>query len=168
MSRIATIAHELCSNLDEQNRVWQRLLTLSQAQLEALTVGNVHAVHAILQDIEMAMLDRSRTEVRRGMLMEQAANELGVSASDVTRDLITAQCDAPIGAALAASADQLRVMAHELDLVVAKNKVLLEQELAIIDVLVQGVTVDRTATKTYAKTGSQAEAPRLRLLDAQV
>jgi hypothetical protein len=168
MTRIATIAHELCLNLGEQNRVWQRLLDLSSLQLTALSTGDVHGVHAILQDIEMAMLDRSRTEVRRGMLMQQIAVELGVEVGAVTRDLITVHCDAPLGAALAESADNLRALGSELDLVVARNRALLEQELAIIEVIVEGMTVDRGATKTYMKSGSQAQAPRLRLLDAQV
>jgi hypothetical protein len=166
--RVAAIAQELCSNLADQNRVWERLLELARAQYDALSAGDVHAVHAVLQDIEVTMLERSRAEVRRGMLMEQAAAALGVPLDEVTRDSITAHCDVPLGEALAASADQLRAAALELDEVVAKNKVLLEQELAIIDVLVQGATTDRSAATTYAKTGSQNEAPRLRLLDAQV
>ena len=167
-ARVAAIAQELCTNLGDQDRVWRRLLDLAQAQFDALSAGDVHAVHAILQDIEITMLDRSRAEVRRGMLMEQVAAALSMPVEDVTRDVIAVHCDAPLGEALATSANQLRVLATELDLVVAKNKVLLEQELAIIDVLVQGATTDRSTKTTYAKTGSQNEAPRLRLLDAQV
>lgn len=168
MSDLRTIAHELCLNLDEQSRVWRRLLDLSQAQLAALQQQDVHSVHAILQELEIAMLDRSRTEVRRSMLMTQAAGLLGTAPEEVTRDVILEHCDAPLGEALVRAADELRMLVVELDSVVERNTTMLEQELAIIDVIVRGATTDTTATKTYGKHGTQQEAPRLRLLDAQV
>jgi hypothetical protein len=168
MSRIRAIAHELCMNLEEQVRVWRQLLDLSQAQLAALQVQDVHSVHAILQDIEITMLDRSRTEIRRGMLLEQAAIELGVPATQVTRSVLQLHSDAPIGAALGRAADELRSLVVALDDVIARNRALLEQELEIIDVLVRGATEDRSVKQTYGKTGSQTDRPRLRLLDAQV
>lgn len=168
MSAIQSIAHELCLNVQEQVRVWRRLLDLSLAQLQALQQQDVHSVHAILQEIEIAMLERSRTEVRRGVLLEQAAASLGIPSAQVTRDVIAAQCDAPLGEALGRAAEELRALVVELDAVVARNAAMLEQELAIIEVLVRGATVDTSARTTYGKHGMQQEAPRLRLLDAQV
>lgn len=168
MSDIRTIAHELCLNVAEQSRAWRRLLDLSQAQLQALQQQDVHAVHAILQEIEVAMLDRSGTEVRRGVLLSQAATQLGIPVDSVTREVIAAQCDAPLGQALEQAGEELRALVVELDAVVARNSAMLEQELAIIEVLVRGATVDTTARTTYGKQGMQQEAPRLRLLDARV
>jgi hypothetical protein len=168
VNAVRDIAHELCLNLGEQARVWRRLLDLSQAQLAALQQQDVHAVHALLQELEVAMLDRSRTEVRRAMLLEQAGSKLGMPAADVTRDHIVAHCDEPLALELTRAADELRVLVVELDAVVARNAAMLEQELAIIDVLVRGATVDTSARMTYGKLGVQDEAPRLRLLDAQV
>lgn len=165
---IRIVAHELCLNVQEQTRVWSRLLDLSRAQLAALQAQDVHAVHAILQEIEIVMLDRSRTEVRRGMLLNQAASMLGMAPDHVTRDVIVAQCDAPLGEALEEAAEELRALIVELDAVVARNTVMLEQELSIIEVLVRGATVDTAVRTTYGKHGMQQEAPRLRLLDAQV
>ena len=168
MSRIRSIAHELCMNLEEQVRVWRRLLDLSQAQLAALQAQDVHSVHAILQEVEITMLERSRTEIRRGMLLEQASIELGIPATEVTRAVLEQHSDAPIAAALGRAADELRVLVGELDLVVARNRATLEQELEIIEVLVRGATEDRSVKQTYGKTGNQTDRPRLRLLDAQV
>lgn len=165
---IATIASELCVNIDEQSRVWRRMLELSRMQLDALQAQDVHAVHATLQELEVTMLERSRTELRRSMLLAQAAQELGVPVEHVTRDLIASRCDAPLGDALARAADELRDLVTQLDSVVARNAALLEQELSIIDVLVRGATLDTSARTTYGKHGAQQEAPRLRLLDAQV
>lgn len=165
---VRQVAHEICLNLDEQARVWRRLLDLSQAQLQALQHQDVHSVHALLQEIEIAMLDRSRTEVRRGMLLTQVASLLGIAPEAVTRDIIAAHCDSPLGETLVRSADELRVLVVELDAVVARNAAMLEQELAIIEVLVRGATVDTKARTTYGKHGTEQEAPRLRLLDAQV
>jgi hypothetical protein len=125
-------------------------------------------VHALLQEIEMAMLERSRTEIRRTMLIEAAAGELALPQEAVTREAIAARCDAPLADALHAAAQELLGLVGALDDVVAGNAALLEQELAIIDVLVQGATLDRSARMTYGKTGTQSEVPRLRLLDAQV
>jgi len=168
MSAIDHVARDLCTNIAEQTRVWHRLLELSQAQLEALQAQDVHAVHAILQELEVAMLERGRTEIRRSMLLDQAALILGMPVVEVTRDAIAAACDAPLGAALEAAAEELRSLVVELDAVVARNTAMLEQELSIIEVLVRGATVDSTARTTYGKHGTQQEAPRLRLLDAQV
>lgn len=168
MTRIRAIAHELCTNLEDQVRVWRRLLDLSQAQLTALQSQDVHSVHAILQEIEMTMLDRSRTELRRSMLVEQAATELGVPSSEVTRDLVMQRCDAPIATALETASSELRELVTGLDDVVARNTALLEQELAIIEIMVRGATEDRSVRTTYGKSGNQSDAPRLRLLDAQV
>lgn len=168
MSEIRTVAHELCLNLGEQARAWRHLLDLSHAQLHALQQQDVHSVHAILQEIEVAMLERSRTELRRSMLLTQAASMLGVPTDEVTRDVIVRHCDAPLGEALEQAAEELRSLVVELDAVVARNAAMLEQELAIIEVLVRGATVDTSARMTYGKHGMQQEAPRLRLLDAQV
>lgn len=167
MSAIQDVAEELVLNVQEQARAWKRLLDLSQAQRAALEAQDAPTVHGILQEIEVAMLDRSRTEVRRGMLINQAAAHLGIEPGDVTRDLITACCDADLGGRLEQAADELKVLVVELDAVVARNAALLEQELSIIEVLVQGATTDSTARSTYGKQGVQQEAPRLRLLDAQ-
>ncbi|MCW2924151.1 MAG: hypothetical protein JWM98_1555 [Thermoleophilia bacterium] len=168
MTALRSIAHELCLNLEEQTRVWRRLLDLSHAQLAALEVQDVHSVHAILQEVEIAMLDRSRTEVRRGVLLAQAGALLEIAPDQVTRDIIAEHCDAPLGQALAVAAEELRALVVELDAVVGRNTAMLEQELAIIEVLVRGATIDTSAQKTYGKHGMQQEAPRLRLLDAQV
>lgn len=168
MSAIDHVARELCVNVEEQVRVWRRLLELSQAQLAALDAQDVHAVHAVLQELEVAMLERSRTEIRRTALIDQAAAILGLPVEQVTRDAICARCDAPLGLALEQAAEELRSLVVELDAVVERNTALLEQELSIIDVIVRGATTDTSARTTYGKHGTQQEAPRLRLLDAQV
>lgn len=168
MTAIQDVARELVVNVQDQARVWQRLLELSQAQRQALEAQDVHAVHAVLQDVEVVMLERSRAEVRRGMLLAQAAAVLGVPAEELTRDMVVACCEPQLAQSLVTAAEELRALVVELDSVVARNKVLLEQELQIIEVLVQGATVDTSTRATYGKHGTQQEAPRLRLLDAQV
>ncbi|MEO6866932.1 MAG: flagellar export chaperone FlgN [Gaiellales bacterium] len=168
MSSFDALAKEICLNVQEQARVWQRMLELSLAQLAALGQQDVHAVHAVLQEIEIAMLDRSRAESRRTVLMAQAASKLDMNVADITRELIMERCDPATGAELSIAADELRALVVELDSVVARNTAMLEQELSIIEVLVRGVTVDTSVRTTYGKQGMQQEAPRLRLLDAQV
>jgi hypothetical protein len=168
MTTILDIAREVGLNVAEQARVWTRLLELSHVQRIALERQDVHAVHAVLQEIEVTMLDRSRVEVRRGMLLQQAAAVLGISVANVTRDVLTA-CMTPADAAqLVQAAEELRALVVELDAVVGRNAALLEQELAIIEVLVEGATIDTSVRATYGQHGMQSEAPRLRLLDAQV
>jgi NAD(P)-dependent dehydrogenase (short-subunit alcohol dehydrogenase family) len=167
MTDIRDVARELVRNVQDQTRVWHRLLELSVAQRTALETQDVHGVHALLQEIEMVMLDRSRTEVRRSMLVTQAAALLGVEPDSVTRDLLAGCCDAELAQQLHQASEQLRALVGQLDAVVARNAALLQQELEIIDVLVQGATTDTTARATYGKQGMQHEAPRLRLLDAQ-
>ena len=85
----------------------------------------------------------------------------------ITRDVLVASCPRELGAELAAAAEELRVLVVELDAVVGGNAALLEQELAIIEVLVEGATTDVAARPTYGKHGITNDAPRLRLLDAQ-
>lgn len=168
MSSIQAIAAELALNVDEQARVWRRLLELSVAQQQALQVQDVHTVHAVLQELEVAMLERSRTEVRRGVLLNQAAAVLGMPVDEVTRDVIAVHCEPATAERLRVAAGELRSLIVELDAIVHRNSALLEQELSIIEVMVQGATVDTTQRATYGKHGTQTEAPRLRLLDAQV
>ena len=168
MSSIQAIASELALNVGEQARVWHRLLELSMVQHEALRVQDVHTVHAVLQEIEITMLERSRTEVRRGVLLAQAAAVLGVPLESITRDVISAHCDPATAERLRVAAEELRSLIVELDAIVHRNTTLLEQELSIIEVMVKGATVDTTQRATYGKQGTQTEAPRLRLLDAQV
>ena len=154
---IQAIAGELTRNVQEQVRVWGRMLELSRQQLAALQVQDVHTV-----------LERSRTEVRRGILLAQAAAVLGMAQDDVTRDVIAAHCDPMTAQQLGVAAEELRSLIVELDAIVHRNSALLEQELSIIEVMVKGATVDTTQRATYGKQGTQTEAPRLRLLDAQV
>lgn len=168
MSSIQAIAAELALNVDEQARVWRRLLELSMTQHEALRTQDVHTVHGVLQEIEVTMLERSRTEVRRGVLLAQAAAVLGVPSDSLTRDVISAHCDPATAERLRVAAEELRSLIVELDAIVHRNSTLLEQELSIIEVMVKGATVDTTQRATYGKQGTQTEAPRLRLLDAQV
>ncbi|MCW2927565.1 MAG: hypothetical protein JWM86_1533 [Thermoleophilia bacterium] len=168
MSGIEAVTRELCLTVQEQARVWRRLLDLSLAQLDALKSQNVHGVHAILQELEVTMLERSRTEVRRGILLQQAATMLDVPVEAITRDVLVEHVDPQLAASLVEAAEELRALVVELDAVVGRNTVLLEQELAIIEVMVRGATVDSSARVTYGKHGMQHEAPRLRLLDAQV
>ena len=156
-------------NLEEQTRVWRRLLDLSHAQLAALQAQDVHAR---ARGAAGARDGDARPLAHRGATRDARSSRLrrssGIDADEVTRDRIAAACDAPIGEALARAAEELRVLVVELDAVVGRNTAMLEQELAIIEVLVQGVTTDTTAKTTYGKHGAQGEAPRLRLLDAQV
>ena len=168
MSDLRSVTQEICLNLGEQERVWRRMLELSLAQLHALQQQDVHSVHALLQEIEVAMVDRSRTELRRSMLLAQAAKLLSIPVEELTRDHLLPHADEAIAQEIVRAAEELRVLVVELDAVVARNAAMLEQELAIIDVLVRGATVDSSARTTYGKQGVQQEAPRLRLLDAQV
>ncbi len=164
---IVQVVEEIAGNVQEQVRVWQRLLQLSQVQREALERQDAPMVHTALQEIEVAMLDRSRAEVRRGMLLAQAAAHLGMDVEDVTRDVLVGCCPRELGERLEQGAEELRSLIVELDAVVGRNAAMLEQELAIIEVLVQGATTDVAVRPTYGKHGTTHEAPRLRLLDAQ-
>jgi hypothetical protein len=168
MSALDQTAGELTMTLIDQTRVWARLTDLAEAQLEALQRQDVHSVHAILQEIEVTMLERSRSEVRRGVLVAQVASVLGIAVDEVTRDVICTHCSPEIAGALIAASDTLRGLVTTLDGAVARNTAMLEQELAIIEVLVRGATTDVAAPVTYGKYGQQSQAPRLRLLDAQV
>ena len=168
MSAVEQLVHDLCVNLEDQVRAYTRLLELSQSQMQALMVKDVQSVHAILQEVEVAMLDRSRAEHARGRMVDAIAGTLGIPAAEVTRSLLQELSSEPVGAALERAAEELRALAQELDGVVAKNRALLEYELSVIDSLVKGMTVDRGHMPTYQSAGMQTEAPRLRLLDAQV
>ena len=162
------VAHDLLENLQDQVRIYSHLLNLSRAQLAATQAKDVHSVHAILQELEMAMMERARHEQNRSRLISRAAVELGCTPEEVTATKLQATTDAAISGEIARCSDELKAIVQELDTVVARNRALLEHELAVMDHLVKGMTVDRTATPTYMRSGAQREAGRLRLLDAQV
>lgn len=163
----ASAINEIVVNLDDQVRVYRRLLDLSQAQLVALQAQDVRTVHAILQEIELAMLERSKVDQRRSEVLMHIAQQLGIALEDVTASLLQQRADAPIGEAIANASAELRGLVGDLDGVVARNRALLEHELAIIDHMVHGMTTVPDKP-TYAADGGQREAARLKLLDAQV
>jgi hypothetical protein len=158
----------IVTNLDDQVRIYEHLLGLAQRQFEALNRQDVRVVHAVLQDIELAMLERGKVEVRRAEALEAIAGELGIPMQEVTASLLQQVSDAPIAEAIAAASAHLRRLIGDLDAVVGKNRVLLEHELGVIDHLVKGMTTNRVSPPTYGQTGVQADAPRLKILDAQV
>lgn len=162
------IAHEVLSNLTDQVRLYRHLLNLSEAQLAAVRTQDVHSVHAILQEIEMSMLDRARLEMLRADLIRRIAAELGIEIEQVTAARLRQITDASISSQIERAAEELRQVITELDRVVACNRSHLEHELAVVDQMVKGMTVDRTATPTYLRTGAEAQQGRLKLLDAQV
>jgi hypothetical protein len=160
--------HDVLVNLEDQVRLYRHLLELSSAQLAALRKQDVHSVHAILQEIEIAMLDRGKLEMQRSVVLSLAAAELGIGVEEITAARLEEAAGAPLGGEIARCADELRQIVTQLDEVVARNRAMLEHELGVIDQVVQGMTVDREATPVYGKSGAQREVPRLRLLDAQV
>ena len=166
MSSVAV--QEIVLNLGDQVRLYHRLLDLAQAQLAALQQQDVRLVHAILQEIEMVMLDRSKVEQRRGVAINTVAAELGIPSDEITASLLQGIADVPLAQALESASAKLRGLVKELDVVVGKNRVLLEHELAVIDHMVKGMTAVPAANATYGKTGAQHELPRLKILDAQV
>ena len=125
-------------------------------------------MHAILQEIDMTMMGRARLEAVRADLIERAAIELGCEQHEVTSSRLRAFTDNASGAEITRCADELRGIVEELNQIVARNRALLEHELAVIETMVRGMTEDRSATPVYEKNGAQREAVRLKLLDAQV
>jgi len=162
------LAHEVLVNLSDQVRLYSHLLELSRAQLDAVRVQDVRSVHAILQEIEIAMLDRSRHEQRRELLIREVAAVLGIGQGEVTAARLQAACDAPIAAEIGRASEELRAIVKDLDDVVSRNRAYLEHELSVVDHMVKGMTVDRSATPTYMRSGAQRDTVRLKLLDAQV
>ena len=160
--------HDVLVNLEDQVRIYRHLLELSSAQLTALRKQEVHTVHALLQEIEIGMLDRARLDARRADVIAAAAAELGVGIEDVSVTRLEEAAGTVLGPEIARCANELRDIVEQLNEVVARNRALLEHELGVIDQMVQGMTVDRTATPVYGNSGAQRDVPRLRLLDAQV
>lgn len=169
MSTLAQLAEHARGNLEEQARCHRHLLDLARAQQDALLAQDSRRVHEVLQELEVAMVDRARSDVRRYATLQAIATALGITRDDVTADVLCAAIGDPaVAAAIAAAGDELRAVVGELDGIVARNRALLQHELGVIDSLVQGMTVDRTATPMYGKTGAQYEHARIRILDAQV
>lgn len=172
-STLISIIEALCNNLDEQVRVYDRLLEQSSRQLVALREQNPRGVHEVLPEIEITMLDRAQAEHERNRLIPMAAAALGVPIEEVTaKRLAKASGDdegsAALSERLSRASARLIELVSELDTIVVLSRSLLEQELVLIDGMVQGMTQDRRTTPTYGKQGTQVEPGRLRLLDAQV
>lgn len=159
--------HEMLGNLEAQVDVYRRLLNLTQAQVVALRERDVKTVHAVLQEIELGMLDRARIDQQREMLLINLSAQLGVPKEEITVTLLQGLVDAPIADLLAGHSQELRSLIGELDVVVTRSRALLEQELELIDQVVK-TTTRRGDALTYARTGTRPDADRLKLLDAQV
>ena len=159
---------EVLVNLQAQVRTYRRLLDLSQAQVVALRDRDVQAVHAILQEIELTMIDRGVVDQGRTAILGRVATELGLPIEAVNVRVIQEHAgDASLAEGIGACSAELKELIGDLDVVVGKNKALLEQELAMIDHMVRGMTRG-PRLPTYGNTGAQDEPARLKLLDMQV
>lgn len=162
------LVSELCICFQNELRLYRTLLDLSLAQHKALRDKEVRAVHAILQEVEIEMLERSKAEVRRGKVIQSLAEALEVSPDVIDRDLICSVVEGDVAETIITVSDELKSLVHELDKVVAMNRSLIEHELELITSTVKWMTTDRSVKSGYKKGGLQAEPPKIRLLDAHV
>jgi hypothetical protein len=168
MTITANPVHEIMTNLTEQERIYRRLLDLSQAQVVAIRQQDVRTVHALLQEIELAMIERSTIERRRSEVLHQLSRAWMLPVDQLTATVIADRSDEPaIADAIRHASAALRSLIGELDTAVVKARGLLKQELALIDHMVRGVTRSHEPP-TYQQSGIQTEVPRLKLLDTQV
>lgn len=161
-----TATMDIVENMERQATLYRRLLDLSQAQLVALRERDVQSVHALLQEIEMEMLNRSRLEIRRSELLERLSLETGVPVEEITASRVSELADPAIADRIEYCSQELQSLLGDLDEVVERNQVVLQQELSLIDHMVHAVT--STDSPVYAQGGVHADAPKRRLLDAQV
>ena len=165
---IAAVVTQIIANLGDQVRVYDHLLSLTRMQSEALARRDAQGVHAILQEIEIGMLERGKCEFRRAQLLDQAAKMLGISPDQVTATKLAQLAGMQIGQQLMDTAARLKHVMVELDQIVAHNRATLEFELSIVDHVVQAMTVSSEPMAGYGRTGVEVEHPRMRILDAQV
>jgi hypothetical protein len=165
---IAGIVAQITENLQELIRIHERLLFLSREQAGALEGRDPQRVFELLQDIEIATLERSRAEERRSVLIGQAATLAGVDLEDVTVNLLARLAGIQGGAALEQAAQQLKPLVMELGQTVTRNRALIQHELGVLDHMVRGITVRRDMHPAYTRTGEKVDVPRMKILDAQV
>ncbi|MBC7643543.1 MAG: flagellar protein FlgN [Thermoleophilia bacterium] len=165
---IASAVTQIISNLADQIRIYEHLLGLTRMQAEALARRDAQGVHAILQEIEIGMLERGKCEFRRAQLLDQAARVIGVAPDEVTATKLAQLAGLQLGQQLMSAAAHLKHVMSELDTVVSRNKATLEFELAIVDHVVQAMTVTNEPLAGYGRSGTEVERPRMRILDAQV
>lgn len=159
--------NEIVANLQEQVRVYRRLLELSQAQVDALLQQDVHTVHGVLQEIELSMLDRAKVEQYRTVVLDRICAETGLTIGEITASRLAQLAEPAIAEAITSCSTELQGLIKELDAVVDKSRALLEQELAVIDGVIHGITVVAEPA-TYERTGDSSERTRRKLLDMQV
>ena len=163
---IAQVVTSITENLGELVQVHERLLGLTRDQ--ALAERRPHRVHELLQEIEIAMIDRTRAEHRRAALIAQAAQAAGVAEQDVTVELLARLAGIQLGSTLEQAASRLKAVMAELADVVSRNRATLEYELGMLDHMVRGITTRRDVQPSYGRTGAAVDVPRMKILDAQV
>lgn len=165
---IAQIVTSITENLNELIQVHERLLGLTHEQSRALADRNPQRVHELLQEIEIAMIDRTRAENRRAALITQAAQAAAVAEQDVTIDLLGRLAGIQLGSALEQAGAQLKKLIGDLADIVSRNRATLEYELGMLDHMVRGITTRRDVQPSYGRTGQAVDVPRMKILDAQV
>jgi hypothetical protein len=167
MSNLDAALHELVANLHDQVRIYRHMLALSQAQVDALQRHDVNAVQAVLQDIEHAMLERSKVDQRRTRAIEGVAAAINRPVEHVTATLLEQLAPGTDGQAIATASAELKALIRELDDVVARSSALLQHELQLIDFMMHGLTAVRE-TPIYERAGVQADVGRRSILDTAV
>lgn len=165
---IAQIVASITENLNDLIRVHERMLDLTQQQTRALAARQPQRVFELLQEIEVAMIDRTKAEARRSDLITQAAQVAGVPADNVTVQLLAQLGGIQAGSALEQAAARLKPIVASLAEVVSKNRASIEYELGMLDHMVKGITTRRDVRPAYSRTGATVDVPRMKILDAQV
>ncbi len=165
---IAQIVASITENLNDLIRVHERLLDLTQQQTRALTERQPQRVFELLQEIEVAMIDRTKAEARRSDLINQASQVAGVPASDISVPMLAQLGGIQAGSALEQAAAKLKPIVAALGDVVSRNRATIEYELGMLDHMVKGITTRRDVRPAYSRTGAAVEVPRMKILDAQV
>ncbi len=164
---MSSVIAQIADNLEQQIRVYSRVRDLMTRQQQALRARDVHAVHDVLQELEVALLERGRVDAARERLIELAAEELGIDVEDVSAAAIADASPADTGAHVMNLSRQLRTMISELDSLGRMNRILLQHELDVVDVLVKGIA--RTAEpRSYDRTGEDGGERYRKLVDMQV
>ena len=150
-------AQQVLGHLDAQIESTERLLEGVLRQGEAVRRRDVDTVLAIMAAIQQEMDARGRLEQQRTHLLRTAGAQLGLPASDVTLERMSALLPGAAAEQAAARSAHLRGLLATIEREHAVNRALMRQELSFLDHLVRLIGGD-TEGAGYTNTARRPAA----------
>ncbi len=149
--------------LDEEGRLYGRLLDLARQKQRALVDGRLGDLEAVLEEEQRVLHTVAGLEEERYALQCDLAKQFGCAPGEMTVSRLAEAAGGPHGARLRERQQALVALIHDLSAVNQCNTELIQQSLAYVNFAID--TLAGGAAPTYGEAGQRRRSQALRLFN---